>query len=177
MEQTLRKLLNFVIGVIFCALGLLVIAAIFGNCTPKIVVPNPRPWEEEPTKQPDTLVRYYRPISGGWVEFPIDSLPAGKFVVDTLLLVGEEVYITDTFPCPPALTDTAWFPFTKTVTLPSRMIPIPGIPDTVIINQVKNQKQITDMSWPERLTWLSGVLALLIGLWRSWKSGDKVAAG
>ena len=178
MKQTLDKLLNFVIGVVFCAIGLLIIAALFGSCTPKIIVPNPRPWEEEEIKQPapDTLLRFYRPISGGWVEIPIDSLPVGKFVVDTLYLVGEDVYIKDSFPCPPALTDTTWFTATKTVTLPARMIPIEVKPDTIIVNKLRTQKQLSDMSWPERLTWMSALIAFLIALWRSWKKEDSKVA-
>lgn len=97
-----------------------------------------------------------------------------KTVTDTIFLASEAVPYFDSVLCPPNLTVEQMYYVSDTVWLPGRVVPVTvTVHDTLLVpvptDQTPGPVVFQDMSWPERLTWLTGVFALLFGLWKRWK--------
>jgi hypothetical protein len=175
MKQALNKLSTFLLGVLFCAIGLIILSALLSGCSPKITAMPARPWIEE---GPDTIS--WLPVLGldgktiTWVE--LDSLLSSKVVVDTLMIAGELVEIRDSIPCPPGLETDSIVYVTLTKMLPDRAVPVSiTVMDTLWITKPCPDNLMLPVlptiggGWGERLIWMASVLALLAGFFRQWR--------
>lgn len=142
--------------VIFC-IGIMLITALAG-CSPSIQIPDIQ--IPQITTRPDTVV------------YTVTNTKT-----DTVELAGYTVVKHDTIPCPAGLERDTNYYITSKFYLPGKTIitretahdtvrlvsalPAPGLIPTA------------GAAWPERLTWLGGVLVLLAALWRKWKQEQK----
>lgn len=192
MKQTLNKISNALLAIIFISLAMLTLAALTSSCTRKIKVQGPpHAYPEWDSSKPpsecyitDTL--NWIPFSFGsgttqW--FSLDSLMNSKVVVDTIIIAGEAVEIHDTIPCPEGLTSDSIVYRNFTRYLPSRSVPVSiTVMDTIWLTKpcppcpvLPPVQSKSDGLSGERIAWISSVLALLIGYWRQWRNQRKTS--
>lgn len=144
----------FLVAILTVALALLVLSLLLTGCTPRI-------GDILAAQPPVTAVRY-------------DTVYRDRTVTDTIEFGAEYVTVRDTVPCPPNLAHETLVPFEVVKWLPGKKVPVTvTVRDTVYLpaHTTSMVTSVQDMSWPERLTWLCGVLALLWGFWNTRKDG------
>lgn len=183
MKQAFKNLSNLGATLLLVALAMLIVAAI-SSCSPKIVIP-PATYPEvllsdDPSEFPATMPAYdslgvkFIQEHGGVIYIPLDSLMnSEKIVVDTIYLAGEEYVIHDSIPCPGGLTGDSLIRFTHTRILPGRSVPVSiTVMDTVWLTRpcptIKTMAA-GNSGWPERISWLAGIAALLLAHFRDWR--------
>lgn len=149
-----KPIKDIAIGAIVCISGLLLISALAG-CQPGI----------------GDILAYQPPI----IQLDTVEIVTERTVTDTFLLAGEQVPFFDSILCPPGLVESQYFYLHDTVRLPAKYIPYTvTVRDTFLqYVQLPGTTVTKDLSWPERLTWLSGILAFLVGWWKKWKDEQK----
>ncbi len=158
MMKTFSKLIGFtapfIAGILLCGIFLALLSLLFGACSPRITLPAMSP------SQMDTMITRVTP----------------RTVTDTVFIAGEYVAVRDTFPCPPGLTHDSLVYLSDFVYLPGRTVTVTHtIHDTLRIATpapAAIRLPGKNMSWPERITWLLGVFAVLVAWWRKRKAEE-----
>jgi len=143
------------LGLLIMSLALLTLSAIAG-CSPRLSDMMP---VEEPIVILDTVEVF-----------------TTKTLTDTFMLAAEAVPYFDSVLCPPGLIRDTMIYVNDSVWLPARAVEYTvTVHDTVFVPQyiqTPGSTNTKDMSWPERLTWLSGLMALLVAWWNKWKDAQ-----
>lgn len=154
--KTITKLLGFVspfiAGILICGLMLALLSLILGACSPRVILPAMSP------DQVDSIITRVTP----------------RTVTDTVLLAGEYVEVHDTFPCPPGLTRDSLVYLSDFVYVPGRTVTLTRTVHDTLRVAVPAPAPIVlpgqNMSWPERISWMLGVLSVLVAWWRKRKA-------
>lgn len=177
MKQTLKTLSSTLLLLLLFSIVMIFIGS---SCNPKLGVkietPTALPWNNGPQKpEPQDTVTWipFQRLDGSIVQVNLDSLlNGGKVTIDTVLLVGEEVYITEMVPCPDTL-----LPVTFTRILPSRMVPVSvTVMDTLWLTKpcppCPTLPTVPEIGggWGERFAWIGTVAALIFGFFRQWRN-------
>ncbi|MBL7779955.1 MAG: hypothetical protein JNM22_01975 [Saprospiraceae bacterium] len=157
MKKHFQTLAGVGIAIVVFVLGISIINALSG-CSPKINMPDIQ--IPEITTRPDTVIRTITTVQ-----------------TDTVELAGYTVTVRDTVPCPAGLDRDTDYYVTSQIYLPGqKIITRELVHDTVRLVSALPAPGVIPTAgaeWPERLTWLSGVLLLLAALWRKWKAEQK----
>lgn len=153
MKNAIRNLTDGLLALLFLSIGLLTIHALAG-CSPRLS---------------DQIINAPAPI----VVIDTVEIVSQRTVTDTVLLAGEQVPYFDSTLCPPGLLEPTYVYETDTFWMPARRVPVTlTVHDTIRVPQYVQAPGVTitkDVGWPERITWLCGLLALLVPLWKKWK--------
>ncbi len=159
MKKVFSFALDFLIVCAFFAFTVIMCGLIAG-CSPTLTLPT------QPVASADTTVQV-----------------TPRTVTDTILLAAEQVTVYDSFPCPPGLVRDSLVTVTFTRILPGRQVVVTRTVHDTLRQVTKPTPGITALpalptgnNWPERLTWLLVVAALLAAQWATWKKKQPVPA-